>query len=349
MIERAPLWSVRGLALRIGGSLLLLSGVSLVAMTLRSEIAYRAATALHGGEVVDLGHDTLAQAGQHGFMARLVGTPAVVEAPHDPQFNQQANTPVLKRRVEMFQWREIRIGNGVHYEQDWVDHPVDSSRFAQPRGHANPGPFPLQGASFDAGRVQLGGFKLAPVLVRDLPGTQPLAPTLAALPANLAASFSAYDGYLVTSAHPTAPRLGDLRVSWEQVPLQTVTVVARIDGDHLTPAVDARDGKGYHVEVGDVSLLDIYPDLPLPPTQVVGSQVIAVLLASFGAFMLLLATPRRRDPLLALALGLLAVGAVAAVLAMGHDKLVLIVWLGLVLLAVAVSVWRLGRHRVIDG
>jgi hypothetical protein len=77
--------------------------------------------------------------------------------------------------------------------------------------------------------------------------------------------------------------------------------------------------------------------------------VIAVLLASLGAFMLLLATPRRRDPLLALALGLLAVGAVAAVLALGHDKLVLTVWLGLVLLAVAVSVWRLGRHRVIDG
>jgi hypothetical protein len=53
--------------------------------------------------------------------------------------------------------------------------------------------------------------------------------------------------------------------------------------------------------------------------------------------------------LLALALGLLAVGAVAAVLALGHDKLVLTVWLGLVLLAVVVSVWRLGRHRVIDG
>ena len=50
-------------------------------------------------EVIELGADAQPQAGQHGFMARVVGTPKVVEAPHDEQFNQSADTPVLLRQI----------------------------------------------------------------------------------------------------------------------------------------------------------------------------------------------------------------------------------------------------------
>jgi Protein of unknown function (DUF1625). len=274
-------------------------------------------------------------------MARVVGTPTVVEAPTDPEFNLRADTPTLRRHVEMFQWREVRIGSNVHYEQDWVDHPLDASRFEQPAGHANPGNFPLDGKQFDAGLVQMGGFKLSPVLQRALPGSQPVAPDMKALPANLAASFSLVGDALVTSAQPGNPRLGDLRVSWTEVPLQELTIVARIDGDRLEPAIGAGDGKGYDVEVGDMSLLDIFPDLPLPPDFVLGRQLIAVLLAALGAFLLLWARQPggRANPLLALALGLLAVAAIASVLNLGHDNAAMGVWLALTAVSVGAAVW----------
>ncbi len=335
--------SLRGLACNIAGALLMLAGVVLVATTARGLSNYRAAVNRHGGEIIELGANAQPQPGQHGFMARLVGTPAVVEAPHDPEFNQRAETPVLVRQVEMFQWREVRIGDDVHYEQDWVDRPLDAGRFRQPAGHANPGGFPISGKPFDSGLVQVGGFKLSPPLFHALPGSVQITPNMKSLPANLAASFSQYNDYLVTSAHPEDPRLGDLRVSWTGIPLQQTTIVARIDGDRLVPAADATDGNGYDVEAGDVPLLNLFPDLPVPPESVLSRQVLSVLLAALGAFLLLAVNGVRRSILLALAVGCLAVGAVASMMWLGNDKRMTFGWLGITVLGAAMVVWRL-RH-----
>jgi len=337
--------SVQTLALNIIGAVLMLAGVALVATTARGLLNYREAASRHGGEAIELGRDAQPEAGQHGYMARLVGTPKVVEAPHDSDFNQHVNTPVLVRQVEMFQWREVRIGASVHYELDWVDHAEDSSHFKIPRGHANPGSMPIESKQFVAGLVQIGGFKLGPQLVRALPGSQLATPDPASLPANLAASFSLHGDYLVTSANPADPRLGDVRVSWEEVPLQQVTVVGRLDGDRLVAATDAADGRGYRVQVGDVSLLDIFPDLPVPPEFVTSSRILSVLLASLGAFVLIFAKRRRPDPLLAVGLGGLLVGTVAGVLWLGGDGATLGGWLAVALLGLLITGWRLSRPR----
>lgn len=337
--------SMHTLALNVIGAVLVLAGVALVATTASGLLEYRDAASRHGGEVIDLGQRAQPQAGQHGYMARLVGIPNVVEAPHDPDFNQHANTPVLQRQVEMFQWREVRIGSSVHYEQDWVDHVEDSSRFQDPRGHANPATLPIESKRFVAGLVQIGGFKLGPQLVQALPGTQLMTPDPASLPANLAVSFSRYGDYLVTSAHPADPHLGDVRVSWEEVPLQQVTVIGRLDGDRIVAASDASDGKGYSVQVGDVSLLDIFPDLPVPPEFVTGSRVLSVLLAAMGTFVLLFAKRRRMEPLLATGLGSLLVGVIASALWLGGDGTTLAGWLAVAVLGLLLTGWRLYRPR----
>jgi len=331
----------RGLLINIVGALLVLAGVGLEAMTARGLLNFREASSRHGGEFIDLGRNARPQGGEHGYMARLVGTPKVIEAPHDPDFNQRADTPVLVRHVEMFQWREIRIGDSVHYELDWVDHPIDSSRFSEPAGHVNPQQFPLVGERYRSSLVQLDGFKLSPLLIDALPGSVTMTPDPKQLPANLAASFSAYQDYLVTSADPGDPRLGDLRVSWIEVPVQQMTIVSRINGDQLVAASEAADGKGYEMQVGDVSLLDIFPDLPVPPSFVLANRVIALALAAFGAYLLISVHRKRREPLLAIALGALAVGIVASALWLGGDAMVMCGWLLVAGLGAAYAVWRL--------
>ncbi|MEO8999055.1 MAG: TMEM43 family protein [Rhodanobacter sp.] len=336
--------SMPGLVLNIAGAVLILAGIALVAMTTRGLLNYRAAESRHGGEVIDLGTHAQPQAGQHGYMARVVGTPDVVEAPHDPEFNLRVSTPVLVRHVEMFQWREIRIGDSVHYELDWVDRPLDSSHFKNPRGHANPASFPISGKQFDAGLVQMGGFKLGPVLQHALPGSEQVMPDPKSLPENLAASFTLYQDYLVTSAHPGDPRLGDLRVSWDEVPLQQLTIVGRLDGDRLVAAAEAADGKGYDVQLGDVPLLDMFPDLPVPPEFVLSREILAMLLAALGAYLLLLVKRGQRDILLALGLGALAVSTVASVLWLGGDTDTMGAWLAVALVSLGIVVWQLRRR-----
>lgn len=336
--------SMHALVLKVLGALLVLAGVGLVATTAHGLLNYRAAASRHGGEVINLGGDMQPEAGQHGYMVRLVGTPTVVEAPRDPEFNLRVNTPVLLRHVEMFQWREVRIGNGVHYEMDWVDRPLDASHFKEPAGHANPASFPISGKQFDAGLVQMGGFKLGPMLLHALPGSQRVTPDTKSLPENLAASFTLYQDHLVTSAHPDDPRLGDVRVSWDEVPLQQLTIVGRLDGDQILAAAEAADGKGYDVQLGDVPLLDMFPDLPVPPEFLLSRQILAVLLAGLGAFLLLCAQRRRRDVLLALGLGGLAVGIVACVMWIGADSPIMYGWLAVTLIGFSLTAWRLHRR-----
>ncbi|HEY9133134.1 MAG TPA: TMEM43 family protein, partial [Dyella sp.] len=275
---------------------------------------------------------------QYGHMVRAVGQPEVIEAPYDPDFNQHAKTPVLVRHVEMFQWREVRLGEQVHYEVDWVDRPVDSSRFAQPGGHENPGTFPIEGKQFDAGLVRLNGLALAPALLHALPGSETVAPETSNMPANMAATFTLYDGYLVTSAKPGHPRLGDIRVSWEAVPLQTLTVFARVDGDRLVPAADVSDGKGFEVQVGDRRLDDVLPDVPSEPALLWARRVIAVLLGALGVFLLL--QGRSRDVLLAAGIGVLAIGAVAGACWIGGDGMHAVSWLLVAAIGAGVAAWR---------
>jgi hypothetical protein len=336
----------RALLLRGGGAVLLIAGLGLAAITERSLLLHHLAAVRHGGDVVEAGTQG-PQPGLHGSMVLVSGTPEVVEAPRDGDFNLSVSTPVLDRSVEMFQWREVRVGTDVHYELDWSDQLQDAGKFEQPRGHANPKAFPLQSQRFVAGMVRVGGFVLGPLLVHALPGAQPVTPDPSRLPANLAASFSVYHDYLTTSVDPGSPRLGDVRVSWQAVPVQPVTIFARLDGDRLVRASQADDGQGYQVQVGERSLSDVLPDVPDPPEFTTARRWGAILLAALGAFLLL--WERRRslgDVVLALAVGVTAIGAVSCASWLGGDWPPVLNWLAVTAGGVLVVVLlhrRMGR------
>ena len=336
----------RALLLRGGGAVLLIAGLGVAAITERGLLLLHLAAARHGGDIIEAGSGG-PQPGEHGSMMLVSGTPEVVEQPRDEDFNLSVATPVLQRRVEMFQWREVSIGGQVHYELDWSDQWQDPARFRQPRGHANPARLPLQSRQFMAGLVRVGGFALDPALIRALPGSEPVPPDPAHLPANLAASFSLHDQYLTTSADPSAPRLGDVRISWQAVPLQPVTIFARLDGNRLTPAPQTDDGRGYEVQVGQRSLNDVLPDLPETPQLTTMRRLGAMLLAAAGAFLLLWDRRRRgTDLLLAMAVGVTAIGAVSCASWLGGDWSPVLHWLAVAVggaVAVVLLHRRMGR------
>lgn len=267
-----------------------------------------------GGDVLVVGAGGSHDAAQRGHMVLVSGTPKVVEPPRDADFQVWADTPLLVRRVEMFQWHEVRAGGQVSYEQDWIGHAVDSSRFSHPAGHANTQDFPFASRRFEAPKVRLGPYLLAPAIVRALPGTpQMLEPDFSNLPPNLQASFQIDNGMLTTSADPSRPRLGDLRVSWRVRPLQVVTVVANVNGDRLVPA--AGPGRGFEVRVGSQSLTDVFPDLPLPLRSVWAWRAGALVLAWLGAWLVLLRWCRPRMALpVALAIGVSLLGVLAGIM-----------------------------------
>lgn len=329
---------------RLAGAVLLLAGLGLIAWNERRVMDYGVALARHGSPVLDLGAEGRPMAGQYGSLTRVSGMPQVVDPPRDAEFNVRASSPILIRHVEMFQWREITVGGATHYELDWVDRPVDASGFAKPAGHVNPGAFPIQGRQFEAGEVKLGNFRLSEKILRAFPGRVTVPPDEKSLPPNLAATFQRVDDALVTSARPANPRLGDLRISWEAVPLQSMTVLARIDGDTLVPGATKGTDEGFEVQVGDRSLLEVLPALPEPPQAVTLVRGLAFALAIVGSWLLACTSRMRRDPLFAIGIGAVVVSAVAGVMWLAGDAMAASVWLLVAVLGAGLSIWRVQQR-----
>ena len=268
-----------------------------------------------------------------------VGAPEVKAPARDAQFGVAADAPALLRKVEMFQWNETRFGGVRNYDQNWYDHPIDSSTFGDPAGHANPGAFPINATRFDSSDVMVGGFKLAPELVHMIDGPEPFAPDLSHLPPNMAATFQARDGTLVTSANAAHPQVGDLRISWMQIAPADLTVFASDQDGTLVPVNDPSGDPIAQVLIGRHSLTDVLTDAPQPPRFKWARRVLAVLLGWAGAAMLL-PGPRRRDRVLALAVAAVPLALLAAIFWFDVRMLAFVVLLAIAILAGVAVAWR---------
>lgn len=280
----------RKLAVRIAGLILVITGLLLIGFTEHADRLRAMGEDALGGFVLQ-GNEAQPGAASDGQLVFVSGPVKTAQPARDAQFNVGVDAVALVRKVEMFQWHEID-GDIRSYDQDWVDHPVDASKFVQPDGHENPGSFPFNGARFDSPDVRVAGFKLGPKLVAGIPGVEDFTPDLRALPANMAASFQIYDDALVTSANPGHPRLGDLRVSWMRIAPKALTVLARAQGGEL---IETQDGSGHplaQVQIGKRSLSDVVPDAAPRPRFAWARRVLALLLAWLGVTLLL---PAWRD------------------------------------------------------
>lgn len=278
----------------------------------------------------------------NGKLVLAVGAPDVVAPARDTQFGVAVDAPALVRKVEMFQWNETRFGGPPNYQLDWFDHPIDSATFNDPAGHANPGAFPIGPARFDASDVAVAGFKLAPELTHLISGPESFDPDLSHLPSNMAATFQAHAGTLVTSANPVRPSVGDLRISWVRIAPSHVTVFARDRDGTLVPAQDPKGDPIAQVMLGRHSLTDVLTDAPQPPHFKWARRVLSILLAWAGVAWLL---PRgfRRDRVLSLAIAVVPLAVLAAVYWFGVRTMTAGILIAVAVLATVIATYRARR------
>ena len=320
------------------GAALLLLGLLLLGFTEHADRLRAMGEDALGGFVLT-GDAAVPGRSANGKLVLAVGAPEVKTPARDAQFGVSVDAPALVRKVEMFQWKEMRYGGQRSYEMDWFDHPIDSSAFGNPNGHANPGAFPINAARFDSPEVTVAGFRLAPALVRMIDGVEPFAPDLSHVPPNMAATFQSSDGMLVTSAIPDHPQVGDLRISWMRVAPSDLTVFARDAGATLVPASNPAGDAIAQVLIGKHSLTDVLTDAPQPPHFKWARRILALLLAWAGAA-LLLPRARRRDRVLALAIAVVPLAVLAAVFWFEVRMLAAGALIAVAVAAAAVAAWR---------
>lgn len=178
---------------------------------------------------VSAGRVDPANEGRH---VRVEGTLRASAPARDADLGVQADAIALLRSVQMRQWRETCAASGCDYALVWSDKPIDSRGFRVGAGHANATPFPFSNQRFTASEVRLGAYVVEPVAALAQTTAMPYAVDLSRLPPNLAASFRAQEGALLTG-DPAHPAQGDLRVSYAIVPAGARTLVGVQRGGKL--------------------------------------------------------------------------------------------------------------------
>lgn len=165
------------------------------------------------------------------------------EIARDPAFGIEAPALMLRRSVEMYQWKENKkteerekLGGGKErvttytYKKVWDDRPINSGSFKE-SGHDNPSSMPYRNQDFSVADARIGAWRASNTILSELDGQPLVLSESAAFPGG----FRLVDAHMLyRGASPGSPQIGDLKITYNAVPPQPASVIAQADGDGLT-------------------------------------------------------------------------------------------------------------------
>jgi hypothetical protein len=195
----------------------------------------------------------------------------------DSLFQVQSPDAVkLERTVEMYQWKESqssktekKVGGSEEtvttytYEKGWSPERIDSSRFKEPAGHANPSQFPYPPAEILAKEVKMNAFRVSPELIRQLGDAEPFnlsQSDLDRLPANLKGQLALSSGKFYSGKNPSEPLIGDTQVSYSVVRPSLVTIVALQKGDSFHPYLTRQGTTIEMIQRGEKTSVEMFEE-----------------------------------------------------------------------------------------
>ena len=166
------------------------------------------------------------------------------EAVQDPDLELRFTKIVMLRRaVEMYQWKGIRHGKGkeseYEYKKRWKNSPIDSAQFAH--DHQNPN-FPIVNKTVIPDRVNIGEFQIAGSLARKIKADEKILPdsdnlnqiSSAFRPKTVLHEDGLYIAYNGTP-DPATPQIGDMKIRFYALRPTIVSVIALQQGHVLVP------------------------------------------------------------------------------------------------------------------
>ena len=198
------------------------------------------------GAVVETKSETV-DAAKEGKLVHTSGRAKTSETLTDPVFNVKANAIALKRKVEMYQWKESskketknKLGGGTEtvttytYAKEWSETLIDSSTFKNQQGHQNPGSLPFKSEKWTAAKVTLGAYTLTPAQAAQISGDDPV--KIGAPAARVEGKrVTEHDGGLYVGDNAGQPAVGDLRIKFTQAGEGDISVVAKQTGSTFEP------------------------------------------------------------------------------------------------------------------
>lgn len=194
-----------------------------------------------------------------GKLVYVSGEISSQQSAHDPDFGVEAPALVLRRSVEMYQWKENqkteeteKLGGGKErvttysYEKVWDDDLINSAKFKE-NGHNNPTSMPFRDQNFSVSDARLGAWRADDNILGALNGS---ALTLAEN-GGFPPGFRLADGQtLYRGQNPSSPNIGDLRVKYAAVAPQVASLMAQANGDAFISWTSPTQTEIFLVETG---------------------------------------------------------------------------------------------------
>ena len=214
-----------------------------------------------------------------GKLIYVTGELAGIENLTDPEFGVAVDALRLRRRVWMYQWEQGSLqsqssygtedskGNTTtylktrtyNYSKNWLEQLIDSRSFYN-AGHDNPATMEIAARTVDATKITLGVFAMTPELVEQIDNFQAVPVSdknLSALSEPIRTKSKLFDGGIYVGANADQPAIGDLKIKFESAPAATVSVIAKQDGNNLSPYVVAKSGSIAQLRVGTFSVQEM--------------------------------------------------------------------------------------------
>lgn len=227
-------------------------------------------------------------------LIHLAGEIGVKDSLTDPRFQVSAPALTLRRKVEIYQWTEHtsekskkKLGGGTEnvtettYNKVWTDCSVESSKFKMPKGHSNKGSLIAPKWEATSNAAGLGAFRIPQAVISKINVAEPLVVNeadLAKLPSDLLPKARVGSDGFYFGKDPTAPEVGDQRVTFQVVPPGLFTILARQRGETLEAFQTKAGDSILRVEKGSVG-----PDLMFKHAQ--SENTLTTWLIRLGGFL----------------------------------------------------------------
>jgi len=200
------------------------------------------------GQVVSVDSETVDQASD-GKLVHLTGEAITEDMLSDMQFGVSVNAIKLKRNVQMFQWQEKKstskkkkVGGSTKtvttydYTMVWSDKLIKSSSFKKASDYKNPQSMAYSSSTQTAKDVKLGGFNLSKSLVGKIGAYENYTlDSSASIPKGVSDKVIIHDGDFYVGADPLSPSVGDLKITFQIVTPQTISLISQQTGSTFEP------------------------------------------------------------------------------------------------------------------
>lgn len=218
------------------------------------------------GQVVSVDSETVDPASE-GKLVHLTGEAITDDVLSDMQFGISVNAIKLKRTVQMFQWQEKKssstkkkVGGSTktvttyNYTTIWSEKLIKSSSFKKASDHKNPQSMAYPSSTQTAKDVKLGGFNLSKSLVGKISAYENYTlDSPAAIPEGISGKVKKHDGGFYVGSDPLSPSVGDLKITFQIVTPQTVSLISQQAGSTFEPFLSKTGKKLELLKVGTFS------------------------------------------------------------------------------------------------